>query len=496
MQKFYKVAIYIRVSTREQAESGYSIGEQQSRLEKYCDAMGWTVYRVFVDPGYSGAKMDRPALNELLNDVKDGKIDAVLVWKLDRLSRSQKDTLFLIEDQFLKNDVAFISTLENFDTSTPFGRAMIGILSVFAQLEREQITERMQLGLDARAKDGKWHGGGFDPYGYDYINGELVINENEAAGVRKVYELFTEKRWSVHKIQLYMQDRFVRKYGVKQFKNDSAILKILTNNIYTGRVSWKGQSYIGQHEPIITDEQFNLAQKLYNDRKWQPRDGRSNPFDPFYLLSGLIYCGNCGARYFVKGNYSGRGENRRYYPYYTCYSRGKTKNKYIIDPTCKNPSFACEKLDRLILEQIKALSLDPAAVMLLIEKSKNENNKDQNLIDNLEKQITAGNEQIKRLIELCKIGGALPVQNIAAEIETVQNQIDKYKKQIESIREDQAGADLDLSYIKDQFMSAAGIIENGDKADLRQLVKTLIYKIEIQPDASIKIFWSFDAPNA
>ena len=88
------------------------------------------------------------------------------------------------------------------------------------------------------------------------------------------------------------------------------------------------------------------------------------------------------------------------------------------------------------------------------------------------------------------------MQNIAAEIETVQNQIDKYKKQIESIREDQAGADLDLSYIKDQFMSAAGIIENGDKDDLRQLVKTLIYKIEIQPDASIKIFWSFDAPNA
>ena len=152
--------------------------------------MSWNISKVYCDPGFSGAYLERPALNELREDIKAGKVDAVLVWKLDRLSRSQKDTLFLIEDEFLKNGVEFISTLENFDTSSPFGRAMIGILSVFAQLEREQIKERMQLGLDARAKEGKWHGGGFDPFGYDYIDGELIVNEDEARIVRKVYSLF------------------------------------------------------------------------------------------------------------------------------------------------------------------------------------------------------------------------------------------------------------------------------------------------------------------
>ena len=106
-----KVAGYVRVSTQEQADEGYSISEQQDRLKKYCDAQGWTLVHVYTDPGYSGAKLDRPALQQLLTDIPSGAFDTVLVFKLDRLSRSQKDTMYLLEDQFIKNNIDFCSII-------------------------------------------------------------------------------------------------------------------------------------------------------------------------------------------------------------------------------------------------------------------------------------------------------------------------------------------------------------------------------------------------
>lgn len=186
------VAGYSRVSTSEQAEHGYSIKEQEERIKAYCQAKDWTLLRIYSDPGYSGAKTDRPGLQAMISDVNAGQIDAVLVYKLDRLSRSQKDALYLIEDVFLKSGVQFISISENFDTSTPLGRAMVGILAVFAQLEREQIKERMILGKTARAKTGKWQGGKNTPVGYalDKEKG-LSIDENEAVYIRMIFDLFT-----------------------------------------------------------------------------------------------------------------------------------------------------------------------------------------------------------------------------------------------------------------------------------------------------------------
>ena len=141
---------YCRVSTASQTE-GYSLDEQKERIEAYCKALGWELVKVFVDGGESGAKIDRPALQKMCERVKE--VNKVVVYKLDRLSRSQKDTLFLIEDVFLKNGVDFVSITENFDTSTPFGKAMVGILAVFAQLEREHKWIR---NIEVGTK-GAWH---------------------------------------------------------------------------------------------------------------------------------------------------------------------------------------------------------------------------------------------------------------------------------------------------------------------------------------------------
>ena len=128
-----KTGLYIRVSTNFQFEEGYSVGAQTEKLEKYCNYQEIDNYDLYIDGGYSGSNLNRPEMKRLIKEIQEGKVESVVVVKLDRLSRSQKDTIYLLEDVFEANDVGFISLNENFDTTTPYGKAMVGILSVFAQ---------------------------------------------------------------------------------------------------------------------------------------------------------------------------------------------------------------------------------------------------------------------------------------------------------------------------------------------------------------------------
>ena len=200
---------------------------------------------MYIDGGYSGGNMERPALQKLLSDVQSGKINAVLVYKLDRLSRSQKDTLNIIEDHFLKNGVDFISLNENFDTSTPFGKAMIGILSVFAQLEKDQITERFTMGRIGRSKAGYYHGGPTAPTGYDYKDGKLIVNPVTSQQVQEVYREFLNGK-SINSIQRQMHE----KYG--GWGSATLVLNVLKNSVYIGMVMFKGVAYPRLHTPVIS----------------------------------------------------------------------------------------------------------------------------------------------------------------------------------------------------------------------------------------------------
>ena len=286
------VGIYIRVSTQEQANEGYSIDAQRNRLTAYCRFRAWNIYNIYIDGGFSGSNMSRPALSQLLDDIKGKRVNCVLVYKLDRLSRSQKDTLYIIEDVFLKNGIDFVSLNENFDTSSPFGRAMIGILSVFAQLEREQIKERSMMGRVERVKNGLWHGGGHEPFGYNYIDGQLIVNDYESAIVKDIFDLFNDK------IPIYQIQQMISKKYDKNF-HESVIRSTLSMVLYTGKISYGGEIYDGQHDAIISTETFKRAQDLLEIRK---KKYHNRPFKSKTLLGGLLYCAHCGARYLAKGN--------------------------------------------------------------------------------------------------------------------------------------------------------------------------------------------------
>lgn len=347
-----KVAIYIRVSTARQDQEGYSIPLQKERLIAYCKAKGWAVAGVFVDPGHSGSSLDRPGMLSLMDGVKEGRFDVVLVYKLDRLSRSQKDTLYLIEDVFMASGVDFVSMQESFDTTTIYGRAMVGILSVFAQMERETIAERTLMGRAGRAEEGLWHGGGTDPIGYDYIDGALVINPMEAEQVREVYALYAAGH-SVSEITRRMAG-YKTKHG--GWSHTSTVCNVLDNPLYAGTVHFDGVSKKGRHIPIVARE---VDRRVKARRERLRRVDASE--DSAHLLTGLIYCASCGARYFPHKRPNGT-------VVYSCHSRAKKNKKMVKDPNCKAPHIPEDKLDSMVEAEVLQLAADPAQVDEIAKK--------------------------------------------------------------------------------------------------------------------------------
>lgn len=466
-----KIALYTRVSTQEQAVNGHSIGEQAERLKNYCKARGWKNYQLYTDAGFSGAKTDRPSLQNLIKDVKDHKIEIVLVYKLDRLSRSQKDTLMLIEDVFLANDCDFISISENFDTSTPLGRAMIGILAVFAQLEREQIKERMNMGKEARAKSGKFRGGGLVPVGYEYENGKLIINEYEAMQIREIHSLY-QQGYSMKKIaQTFADKGYSHKYGIWQ---ENRIKKVLMNKVYTGKIHFHDEYFEGEHEAIVDEETMNRSIAI-----WQSHDySLNNNGGKTSYLSGLLWCKQCSARY---GLATSRW-NGKHYHYYRCYSQRKTNRTMIKDENCKNASYKMDELDQIIFDEIGKLALDPSYIRT-IEPQKDDETKKVKL---LQKQIDKIDSQRSRFMDLYGLG-SFSVDDLQSKIEPLNEQRAKLEQEIKSIQDSKPLSEDDAIRMVSNWND---VLQSGDFDLIKSLLRALIERIDLDGE-DIYIKWRF-----
>lgn len=473
------IGCYVRVSTQEQANEGYSVGEQTDRLKKYADAMGWQVFKVYTDGGFSGANIYRPALQEMMRDIEAGLIDKVVVYKLDRLSRSQKDTLFLIDDVFLKNGCDFVSMNENFDTSTPFGRAMIGILSVFAQLEREQIKERMAMGIEARAKEGKYNGSNYSAIGYDYIDGQLVINDFEAMQVRMIFDMYANG-YSCNRITQYLNEKgYSHKYGNW---NRKTVLRVLDRKTYYGVIEYKGNDYQGQHEPIISQELFDLCQIKHKATKETYNEYMAGKnFNS--CLSGLLVCARCGANFSknTKHTYY-KGKKITYY-YYVCNSKIKKNPSTIKDPNCKNKTWRMEKLDGIIFDEIKKLSLDPNYITQLQPTKKKDDRPEA-----IDKKIAEIEQQLSKLMELYSLDGISleALQKKINELNTNKLKLSEEKTRILLEQEQELSKDEALKLIN----SFDSVLESGSMPEIRAILQALIDKIEIDGD-DITIYWKF-----
>lgn len=470
-----KVALYPRVSGIEQAQEGYSIGEQIDRMTKYCEAKGWSVYKIYTDAGFTGSNMERPGLQEMIKDSEANKFDMVLVYKLDRLSRSQKDVLYLVEDVFDKHGVFFSSMTENFDTSTPFGKAILGILAVFAQLEREQIRERTMMGKQARAEEGKWSGGSTEPIGYDYNvkDDMLYINEYEAMQIREIADLFL-KRTPVRTIERICAEKgYKHKHGEWSAKT---IRRLLANPINIGMINYNDKQYQGTHTPILDKQTFDDIQVIMNERKEQ-YGTTTKPHTS--LLGGMIYCKHCGGRY-AKNNYNGR------VLYYSCYSRTKKMKKMIKDPNCKNKHHKMLELDVDVISEITKFSLDPDYIDQ-VRENKPLNNVSEK-IKTIKKEIESISSQISNLMDLYSLGN-MPIDVINQKVSALNDNKMALEKELNSL--DVPNADNE-GMTNEQIQTLAAVINKKDLTleEKRNVVQSLIYYIEIDNE-NVYIHWKF-----
>jgi site-specific DNA recombinase len=477
------VGIYPRVSTQEQALNGHSIDEQIERCRKYCDAMRWNVYRIYTDAGFSGASLSRPGLQQLIRDVKDGKLDKVLVYKLDRLSRSQKDTLYLIEDVFLPNKVDFVSMSENFDTSSAFGRAMIGILSVFAQLEREQIKERMQMGKEARAKQGGFSGARFTPTGYDYVDGQLIPNEYEALQVRRVFDR-VQALDPLSRIASDMNNAGMRPRTGKW--TPQLIRRMVTSRTYVGDITFDGQWFAGRHEPIITREQFDAVQKIMKLRSEQHQDFNRRPANARTYLSGFLVCAQCGAKYMMWTQHQKRKNGSEYFRQcYCCNSRHKRDAERVKDPNCKNKNWLVSDLTDLVFGEIRKLAMDPDYIPSMQSRAEESSSSDNEILKSEIKSLSA---QIDRLLDLYALG-TVPIASVQQRIADLSDKRSALEEQIAAMenKKDELPTPAEIVETARSFDE---VLSRGDFVEIRAVLAELISYIEIDND-NIIIHWKF-----
>ena len=485
-----RVAIYVRVSGEEQVK-GYSIGEQKDRLKTYCKLKDWIVVKTYEDPAFSGGTMDRPGLQSMLSACRKGTVDTVLVWKLDRLSRSQKDTLYLIEDVFKPLNIAFVAETQNLDTATPLGMAMIGIMAAFAQLERDQIKERMEMGRVGRAKSGRWRGGANRPTGYDFVDGNLIINEYEALQIRKIFDLFLQGK-SLRSICSYMKERYANTHV--GYTDPHMISKIIRNPIYIGKIQYKDNVYDGLHEPIIDDETFQKAQDMYKELADKNDHRYRSPFQGRYMLSGLCFCGNCGARYFTHGGvHYERMPDGRYkktktgYYYYKCYSRDGNSHMSRMKG-CKNPNYRVEELDSIILEEIESLKFEEGYLEQIISEGHDEK---PNPIPSMQKELSATERKISRLLTLYASDVEIDLEDLSEQIKPLYDQRDRLRREIERYQsEKHPDGYLTKEQVRKRLKDLS--LEDASLEQKRMLCNDLIEKIVLGKEkGDITIYWRF-----
>lgn len=342
------------MSTDEQSREGVSLAAQQERIAAYCQAQDWTLVETYVDPGFSGKNLERPALQRALADAAAKRFDVLLVWRLDRLSRRQRDVLHVVEDLLAPHGVGLRSITESFDTTSPAGKAMLGMLSVFGQLERETLQERTRAGKAQAAKEGRRLGP--PPYGYARDGGKLVPVEPQASFIRTLYRRYLAGD-GIEKLAAWANDESGArpKGGGRWHYNHLRI--ILTNPTYAGLQPHRGTAYPAPHEALVSEENWRAVQAELAQRSLT-HTARVRAAD--YLLSGLRpRCGICGAP--VHGTRSPANWPRkptRYNVYYVCSRNHPPSGRRRVEGHCALPWLRRDDVEAAVVDALRQLAWD------------------------------------------------------------------------------------------------------------------------------------------
>jgi site-specific DNA recombinase len=457
-----RCAIYTRKSTEEGLEQEFnSLDAQREAAEAYIRsqaAEGWTCLPDrYDDGGFTGGNMDRPALQRLLADIAAGQVDCVVLYKLDRLSRSLLDFARMLET-FDRHRVSFVAVTQQINSGTSMGRLMLNVLLSFAQFERELIAERTRDKIAATRRKGKWSGGrpllGFDvdPGGH-----RLTVNEAEAERVRAIFALFLEhqalppvvrelehrgwanKRWTT---------RAGRDCGGEPFTK-AGLRRLLTNVLYAGQVRYKDELHDGEQPALVDPAAFRRARELLHRRGRGDGPPTRNPLTP--LLRGLLRCAPCGCA--MTPAHSARGVRR--YRYYTCTNAQKRGWD-----CCPSKSVPAGEVERLVVDRLRGLARDPALLGQLLAQAR-EHEEDRGAAleaeqRGLERDLAGSQAEVRHLsLRLCPGGdnGAA-----VARLADLQERIHRVEGRARQVRE-QLRAARDRLLDEDQAATALALFE-------------------------------------
>ena len=448
-----RCAIYTRKSTEEGLEQEYnSLDAQRDAAEAYVASQkheGWEVIpKSYDDGGFTGSNMERPALQRLLADIAAGEIDCVIVYKVDRLSRSLLDFTKIVET-FDQHGVSFVSVTQQFNTSTSMGRLVLNVLLSFAQFEREMISERIRDKVAASRRRGKWSGG-MPLLGYTVENTKLIVDEVEADRVRQIFSLYVEHRSLLPVVKELRQRGWTTKQWVTK-KGDhrggraftkNAVYKLLTNVTYIGKIRYKDETHEGEHDGIVPARScFSRVQNQLKANGQSGGTGVRNKHNA--LLKGLIWCKACGRP--MTHSYSCKGSKR--YRYYVC---GTAMQEGWSE--CPAPSVPAGEIERFVVEQIQTIGTDEDLLNQTIGQI--ESRSDQ-LRDNLEAERKSLQRQLRNDHEKLRAIAANASNNgRVAGLPELQTRIDTAEDRLKAI-----GSEL-------QSLEAQAI----DTADVRRLL--------------------------
>jgi site-specific DNA recombinase len=360
VQTVVRAVVYTRKSTSEGLNREFnSLDNQRERAEAYAASQDWTVLEArYDDGGFSGKTTDRPALQRLLADAENRLFDVIVVYKLDRLSRSLCDFVNL-HRVLEKCSVEIVSVTEPIDTRTPMGRAFVNILVSFGQMEREQTAERTRDKMSAARRRGKWTGG-MPPLGYDVApgGGKIIINSDESPTVVSIFELYLE-RGSILAVAQELRRRGVRrktwttrdgKLRVGREWNNVDVHRVLTNPLYGGMQKLRGETFKGEHQAIIPKKTFERVQRMLVENR--RNGGASHRNRHGALLRGILRCAACDSAMTHMFN---RNRHGRDYRYYRCVNAVKNGAE-----ACPTGSVPAAKIEAFVVEQIKKIGADPA----------------------------------------------------------------------------------------------------------------------------------------
>ncbi|PPA85908.1 recombinase family protein [Brevibacillus laterosporus] len=468
MSVTFRVALYIRVSTDEQVKEGHSISAQQQRMLDYVRSQSWEVADIYIDDGYSAKTLERPAIQRLLEDATKKKFEVLLIYRLDRLVRTVTD-LYKVMQHLEKHGVMFKSATEVYDTTSAMGRFFITLVAAIAQWERENLAERVKMGMEENFRKGGLNAAA--PFGYKMLDNKLIINKLEASIVRRIFDMYETHGSSYIAKQLNNEGIFTRSGS---YWTEYTIRYILENPIYSGKMRWNrryqggeltGKEIIidGNHEAYVTPERQKELLRIRAVRYINREKTTS-----CYPFSGILYCSRCGNRLF-----GGEQSRKKTGPYRHYKCRGRFQKGI-----CDLPLISEDVLEEQLLNNLNVIIDGNWKNEITVTSDSIEENIDD--IDLIEKELSAIQRRKKKW-QLAFGNEVISLEDLKARMEEETEKEIALKTKLSVTPEERIkNTKLSPDQIIDFARNAKKNWQYLDKEHKKMFIHTLFNRIEVE----------------